>query len=1088
MKPSTKALLWEQMRVSGIIAAWLLLVGCLGLLVLNLSAGTDHGMFSQDLNQLSLVLNLMIGFMGAMLLMLRADGQGSLRFHFEPRHSRLPVETPILVFTIYSTRLLFIALLCGLLWILPRPVSTKEVSNLIPLVPVLSYAVLQGLVWSYRRVIWVGYVICSFCFVLSAVLIGIHLQDFITNAWSSSLRTLFESIPWESVLLWSFLPGIMLSFLLGWLGIHYTRLDMLCGPPRLSNLLERIGDWFRPEVHRFKSPLAAQFWFEWRRIGYLMPLISIAVLLFMILGLCTMLAFTPATAVSQNSMHDILGVTAQMLPYIAVVCAAVVAGAIAIRSKSRYPQIRPLSIRLRTFALLLAQWKALMFTLAGATLLSITGFILFDFSDVRLLLGYFLAGRVSVVELISIFLGPLLLAVALGWTMLFAMTRYWLVNILWIVFLYLLRSPAHALFIHVRKAQESFEQAENFSVLYYWIYNFTTQYPDIYYAFFRAIFEPLSVYIYFNIFILLVFMRIVRRKKLLHTKDIAVLSAIWLGIACYLSVFSKGATSWVQDLLLNLGLSTFVIVPFFVTPLLLYRRRQQKTIDDMNESKMMRHECSRPWFMGSSFAMVGLALCVVWSDKTPPKIHQAIREYGAPTNIEELMEKLPEVPESENAFPLYEQAILLLDALQKQEHAAVAMRRLPFFSGLERQGWPGSTFPIPGVHGSEWRLIDRRNSDFKRYNTNMKLYLNRYQGILDLLYEASERTHCRWPHESYVGYSSDHWDEISSNFLTIIQILTVERYMAALENDTERILKNIDVSIRLGNAFLDFPNRSSYSKHNYILQNIFYSLEVLFEIPELSLTDANLVQISQRLDNILLNHEDAWRQLNTYTYAAYESLLFDLYSYMYRYNNIKLNSYYIMLNDTLFERLSILINSIVGYKLFDRIATAHNMLLLLTVETDDIYMNARKNFSVDSRRVIPTYDLFSQKQFERIDYTRFMVAHVGIAVQRYYQQEGHYPESLEALVPKYLDSVPKNPLRTEEAMRYYVTERGAIVYALQISTDEIEASRNFTTWEEYLLLSFNINTFKLGYFKHQQYILRQRFADKSHYLIDEKSR
>ena len=457
MKPSTKALLWEQARVSGVIAAWLLLVGGLMQLVLNLNAGTYQGMFSQDINQMSLKLNLMIGFMGAMLLMLRADGQGHLRFHFEPRHSRLPVQTPTLVFTIYSTRLLFIALLCGLLWILPRPVSTKEASNFIPLVPILSYAILQGLVWSYQRVIWVGYVLCLTCFVLLAVLIGIHLQDLITNAWSSSLLALVEYINWEAVLLWSFVPGIMLSFLLGWLGVHYTRMDMQSGPPRISNLMEHIGYWFRPEVCRFKSPLAAQLWYEWRRIGYLLPLISITVLFFMTLGLSTMLALSPSPDLSDVYFASMLGITAQMLPYIAVVCAAMVAGAIAIRPKSRYHQLRPLALRHSALALMLAQWKALMFTLAGATILSVLGFILFDFVEVRFLWGDFLVGRISLVELISIFLGPLLLAAALGWTMLFTMTRYWFMIIVWINILFLLQSPVGYLRNQYRMAHETME-------------------------------------------------------------------------------------------------------------------------------------------------------------------------------------------------------------------------------------------------------------------------------------------------------------------------------------------------------------------------------------------------------------------------------------------------------------------------------------------------------------------------------------------------------------------------------------------------------------------------------------------------------
>jgi len=56
------------------------------------------------------------------------------------------------------------------------------------------------------------------------------------------------------------------------------------------------------------------------------------------------------------------------------------------------------------------------------------------------------------------------------------------------------------------------------------------------------------------------------------------------------------------------------------------------------------------------------------------------------------------------------------------------------------------------------------------------------------------------------------------------------------------------------------------------------------------------------------------------------------------------------------------------------------------------------------------------------------LSEAGIAVQRYFQVHDRYPESLEALVPHYLNAVPMDPFRSEQPVEYFVSDKGAILY------------------------------------------------------------
>ena len=467
---------------------------------------------------------------------------------------------------------------------------------------------------------------------------------------------------------------------------------------------------------------------------------------------------------------------------------------------------------------------------------------------------------------------------------------------------------------------------------------------------------------------------------------------------------------------------------------------------------MIRQEFLQPWLIGSCLALLLVALCVAVSISTQPRIHEVLRAKGVPTNYDELKAILPEVTDTENAFPLYKEAMLLLEELRKVEESSVAYDMLPNYGG-------------------GWGIFARDKLDFDRYIANMQLYLEERQFILDLLYEASDRKLCRWPHEIYNSYSYYNNVKILSDFQEFSQILAVDRIMAALKNDTTHLINNFQASIYLGESLLTLPYSFAYIARNTIININFYSLENLFAIPELTLCDANLVLLSQHVEDILQRHEESWQQANFYEFAVYENIMNEFsqdnyLAFFYSESSREFLFYYMLSNHILN-----LGYSIIGFRLSDRIAKAETMLILLT--SDEISTNThsitRYKEHHKRRHLLSTGDYIPYINAVCHHFLRFEIVRVSIAVQRYYQKVGHYPESLEALTPEFLDSIPEKLWCTEEIIKYYVTEHGAIVYALSTWLDQSETTLDVTAWEDELIKGHPGIVFRFGDYQHRYY-------------------
>src|ERR1043166_3535013 len=132
----------------------------------------------------------------------------------------------------------------------------------------------------YQKLFWM---VAGFR-ILRIVILGLVGAGFVGIAFLPAFGKLL-SLPWlsEKTLIPLLAATAAATFLSAWAGVALQR----CGGGRRRNwlkvLIERISDALPGRTKDFRSPAAAQFWFEWRRIGWLLPL-SIGAMLVLVIG------------------------------------------------------------------------------------------------------------------------------------------------------------------------------------------------------------------------------------------------------------------------------------------------------------------------------------------------------------------------------------------------------------------------------------------------------------------------------------------------------------------------------------------------------------------------------------------------------------------------------------------------------------------------------------------------------------------------------------------------------------------------------------------------------------------------------------
>ena len=424
MRSAYRALIWEQSRVAGVIAAWCTVAGAgvIGVLWLQLALDSINRDLAIDF---SWFVYLMTAGGAAVCLVLRFDANGNLVDGFEQRLKRLPVRTVPLATVPFLARFIAIAAMSVALMLLIVALYKAPPAHALLLVPLELFCVAVMVSWSRRAI--TGWEYLLFLAVLLPAFIG--LLHPAAEGYFATAIALFEGAAHPLV----FPVVLAVAYAVSVLGVSMERREARVGLPTAREVSVWIAGRGPRVEQRFDSPRAAQVWYEYRRAGRLLPVFT----LLHIVGIVpiAMVAAAP---------HEQLGFALQAAPLFALVLAALPAGLIGLRARSRYMLHRPIETEHIARAKLLVAVRSLLAAVPLVLAFSVLGFFAANTPEGATILRALAEGGLGLFGFLTLFAGPVVLAAALAWVLLW--TGTWLTGLQLLSFVI---GPATLLFLEV---------------------------------------------------------------------------------------------------------------------------------------------------------------------------------------------------------------------------------------------------------------------------------------------------------------------------------------------------------------------------------------------------------------------------------------------------------------------------------------------------------------------------------------------------------------------------------------------------------------------------------------------------------------
>ena len=412
MNPRWRMLLWEQGRTAGVLCLAFCGVSLLFSSVQHITLFYRY-IFPQDATGASKILEFVVPAVAALVLTARQDGRGHISWDYEPRMLRLPVKTSVLFTAVIGTRILCLValLLFNRLLTLTFPESSFNLPPVYLLLPFYFFLVVQSLLWSHRR----APVITESIVVFTVGILLLHrftggskdLEEWLLVIGNQNVIEWLLSKVTHPVALVAVPPA---SIALMAFGVYLQRRDEYFGPPKITEILGRANQTFSLSVDTARSPLEAQLWYENRRIGRLLPVLTLFVT-----GFLVMLSLVVAG-------NDVFrsGFT-QYLPLIALPIAALIAGVRSRSIRSQYAYLRPVAAHHLATAQCLAHLRTLLCAIPFVVFLFFL-FMLADIEERGILATAWQEGYADVVDVIVYCMRPLAVSLFVAWIMLWVIT------------------------------------------------------------------------------------------------------------------------------------------------------------------------------------------------------------------------------------------------------------------------------------------------------------------------------------------------------------------------------------------------------------------------------------------------------------------------------------------------------------------------------------------------------------------------------------------------------------------------------------------------------------------------------------------
>ncbi|MFW5856861.1 MAG: hypothetical protein ACOCX4_03200 [Planctomycetota bacterium] len=378
----------------------------------------------------------------------------------------------------------------------------------------------------------------------------------------------------------------------------------------------------------------------------------------------------------------------------------------------------------------------------------------------------------------------------------------------------------------------------------------------------------------------------------------------------------------------------------------------------------------------------------------------AIRAAGYPATLEELDAWYPTPPPGENAAEVYAQAFA-----RRVDWPDERQSRLPFFGEGELPP-PGAPFP-------------------PELRAEIAAYLDDNAEALRLIHKAAGMTHCRWPVDLRDGINCE-LGHLRRTRLAA-QLLSLQAALAAADEKLDPVSAALEAQWGLVASLDREPVLVSRLVQTALARIALNALErMLHDGPLPAATSADF---AQRLRNYETSDslERAFAGERAMNMAVFgpetEKIGFDYFPD---------------------GRMGVMLYEHSGAMLADKIACIDHLghwveqaqlpveeqvaALATAPSLDDL-----PRYAILSRLILPALDRIFMNDARVL--ARVRAARVALAADRYRAANGAFPETLDALVPEFLDAVPLDPF-DGMPLRYRRTGGGCLVYSIGDDGDD----------------------------------------------------
>ncbi len=616
MSTKVRALVWEEFRVGGAIAALCSVMGVLFLVECRWVLGAEAWVNGEEwLAIASIAGPIAIG----LLLVLNPNNSGHLEGGYARRILWMPVPTPLAVAVPLCVRSLLVLTVAFVMLGVTRGLFEGGPSLALALGFLMMYLIAQVFDWLRAPVSGLSSLagLCIFLgLVYSLAYVRVHeIQQVFSLA----------EVAWFPAIIVALL-AIPVAYAMSVAAVYATRVGRRVGVPEIWEWPDRISLPWEGRIRAFSSPVAAQIWFGLRRRGWVYPVSAVGIGLLM---------YIPLWVLGRNTA----GMLVVFIPYIALVVAAFPHAAVTYVSgfgtpmgKAGFEYLRPMSTADYALAKVLTNAIVLIPALALAAALHFwtTGTV-FRTEVIPFAWG---SGMTDAREFAWIFLGRCFVVGMIAWVVMSAGTRCVSTLLLVDVLVSLVDNAATLM---IGETKNVFANAAD------WILLATTTTWSF------------AVFAY------------AMKKRLLTWHHAATCGLVWLLCAWLI----RAAFPWpstvmglVTQSVICLGVGALMPLPY-VSFLIDIARQRHSTVPVQDSISGAQPDGKAiPYSRG--IVALGAAAAVWLGWPAEPAYWDYFRAQGIPVTAEELNASYPEVPENQNVALDYLAISRRLDALQAQ--------------------------------------------------------------------------------------------------------------------------------------------------------------------------------------------------------------------------------------------------------------------------------------------------------------------------------------------------------------------------------------------------------------------------------------